>query len=85
MAMTGFGSVNSTTHKGNQKESHPPMCWVLGKQISIPAVNPERAHELAPAPLLCSPRTPEYWIRQPHTDERAFVEVQEFNGEIPEH
>ena len=36
------GAVGSSTiHQETQEKSHPPMCWVIGMQILVPAVDPE--------------------------------------------
>lgn len=51
-APSGFGSVTSTTHQGTWEESHPPSGNSI--QTSVPAVDPEVAHELGLAPQLLS-------------------------------
>ena len=43
---------SSTIHQGIQ-ESHPPMCWIIGRQISVPTVDPALTCELTPSFLGC--------------------------------
>ena len=50
-APSGFGSVTSTICQGTQEDSHPPVHQVIELETSIWAMDPEVAHEVAPAPL----------------------------------
>lgn len=45
----GFATIPSASGQG--QELHPPVFPVTGLPISIPAVKPEAAHELAVVPL----------------------------------
>lgn len=62
------------------------MCSVIGIQTLIPAVGPAVTHELALSSLGCSLEAAgKDCLRQPPTDERAFVEVQVSSSEITAH
>lgn len=83
-APSDFDSVNSTTCQGTWKESHPPMCIVIGTQTSALALDPEAACEPAPAPLSHSlEATGECQFKQLRIDKRVFVEVQQSSREFP--
>lgn len=68
------GTVGSSTiEQGTQKESHPPMCPVIGIHTLVP-MDPEVAHEPALAPLGHSLWAPgEHHLRQSPTYKGTFV------------
>lgn len=45
----GLGSVTITLSLGTWEESHMPVSWIIGLQTSVLAIDPEVAHDLAPA------------------------------------
>ena len=78
------GEVGSSTIcQGTQRESHPAMHLVIGRQTSVPALDPAVAREPAQAPFSCCMETPENTVLDHDTQERAFVEVQVSRREVP--
>ena len=54
------GTVGShTICQKSQEESLPHMYWIIGRQTSVSAADPEVACKPAPAPLGCSLQAPE--------------------------
>lgn len=53
----GCGPTTSAIRQRTQEESHLPMSQLLGPLASVPAVDPEVACDLAPAPLSHGPGT----------------------------
>lgn len=72
------GTVGShTICQKSQEESLPHMYWIIGRQTSVSAADPEVACKPAPAPLGCSLQAPEqHRLQQSPTYKRDFVEVQ---------
>lgn len=82
--MPGWELRDPAPHTKRAGKGRPLLCWVIGIQTSVPAVDPAMVHELVPAPLGCGLVALENTVLHNHPQVRASVEVQ-VSREVPAH
>lgn len=78
-----MGDVESSPGCQYGEEFHPPVHWVVGRDMLLSTMDLAVIYEGAPASSGHGTGAPEeHWGL---TDERVFVEIQVSSGEVPEH